>query len=42
MPWNVSCTDCILGEYAFTALCTPMRPSSIDCIPTDNAEYASV
>ena len=25
MPANVSCTACIFGEYALTALCTPFE-----------------
>ena len=28
---KVSCTACIFGEYALTALCTPSRPASIGC-----------
>ena len=40
MPANVSWTPCIFVEYAFTALCTPTRPSSIRCIPLDSVAYA--
>ncbi len=41
MPVNVSCSACILVEYAFTALCTPRKLDSIDCIPSDRASKAA-